>query len=267
MPSTSPVRDLQDASLLDDFAIRQEPRGQLFRYFIKAEQQLAERDVTVRRASFDDFIEIYDRHEDSFNGLTPVLDPRVAPIPDETAACFVGVDRHGDPVTTMAIRYVDLAGTPLKTAFEDLTFFYGQAASAWRERVACSIACPSATRIRSSVMWSGGFWVRPDRRHDGLASLMPDIGRYYGLSQWRPDCEISVGAPAFKSERVQRAYEFEHHEEGFSIRKDGALFFQGYLVWSSADHLKQRLGRLIDAGSGQMGRGQEEGVISDVVRN
>ena len=254
-----PRNPTRPVALLDQIKIKQEPRALLGRYFLMIDETLFRRKIVFRRSTFAELAAVYEEHHATWNGLAPVFDCRASVVPDESAVCFIGYDPTGLPMTTMAARYFDLRGRSIKAALEDLSFWYGADAATWRSRVSSKVECASAATITNRIFYPGGFWVRPDYRGTGLGYLIPDVARYYALSQWLVDHEVSVGARAFNRPEIQKCYNFERHENGFELWKDHKPMLHGLLLSSHVEHLYRRLESIVRSGKPEMASVDERG--------
>jgi hypothetical protein len=238
----SPSRPL----LVDQLKIKQEPRGLLARYFLAVEAEAEANGVSFSIVSPEEFLRVHTLHEQSWNGLAPIFDCRCSDIPANSVACIVGYNRENEPVVAAANRVYDLGDSTVKTAFEDLTFWYGSRAASYRKSVECKVTAPTASVLSGRVMYNGAFWLRPDLRKTGVGRVTQEIGRFYSYTQWAFDHEISVGSPAFNRPDIQQRYGFDGHENSFEIIKDNKPLLRGLFLWAHhATHIN-RIRKLIE---------------------
>ncbi len=230
-------------SFVDDLQLQREPRQKLGRLFLDAEARLAEHDITLRRASFADLVDLHVANKSSWRALAECFDPRVRTVRDDAAACFVGYDRGGVAVTSIAVVHEALGDRCVRDAFEDLTFWFGENANLRRAEITCRVPAESAGKLRGNVFYPGAFWVHPSRRGQGFGYILPEIARFYALSQWDCAYEIGVASIALRRPDVQRYSHFQHHEESFSLRSAETVMYEGLFLWSDMDHLHRRLDR------------------------
>ena len=233
-------------SIIDQLQIRREPRALLGRYFLAAEAELAALGLTLKIMPVEELTRVHARFADSWNGLSAVLNTNYNPIPDDTAACLIAYDRDGVPAASHACRLIDLGDRNAKTAFEDLTCFFGEHAESMRARHRWIIDAPMAERITGSIIYTGAFWVRPDRRGSRIGHIIEDVSRFYAASQWSFDHEVTIGSKAFKNAEIQKRYHFAGCEPDVTIYVDGkAVMKDSVFMYTPIQHHLERLEGLI----------------------
>jgi hypothetical protein len=216
-------------SFLSDVSINQEPRAKLGRYFLAAESVFRKRGVTFCKRPFSELHPIYEKYKDTWNGLAPFFDDRVNAVPDDEGACFIGYSEDGEPVTTTAVRVLDLKGKPLSDEFTSLRFFVGERADE-KTKYTCSMP-PIASEMTGRLLYCGAYWVREDWRGRGLGDLVPAVACYYGLARWNVAYKITFGSNAFLAPEIRELYQFEDSQEGFEFRRNGQIWFKGVMLW------------------------------------
>jgi hypothetical protein len=208
--------------LTDQLRIEQEPRSLFGRHLLRLEEDLAARQVSVLLRPLTDLWQIHERSPQSWNGMPPMLDTRIAAIADHDAICMVFHDRHGEIVAANASKFIDLGDKTLTEACEDLTFFFGSNAAAERARHRCIMSAPSARDVRGRVAYPGGMWIKPDLRRSGLLDIVLDLCRLYGPSRWSCDFEFGLGAGrVFARPEIRDRYHFAVYEPSLSFYRDG----------------------------------------------
>jgi hypothetical protein len=231
-------------SFLLDVAIRQEPRGKLGRYFLAAEKVFKERNVSFSKRPFSELHPIYEQYKSTWNGLAPFFDERVNEVPDEEGACFIGYNDEGEPVTTTAIRVLDLKGKALSDEFTSLRFFVGDRAD---EKVKYTCAMPPiASTMTGRLLYCGAYWVREDWRGRGLGDLVPAVACYFGFARWNVDYKITFGSNAFLSPEIKQLYQFEDYQPGFEFRRNGEVWFKGVMLWGRKSFVLAELDERIE---------------------
>jgi hypothetical protein len=235
--------------LLDGLRIKREPRGLLGRFFLDAEARLAEHGITLRRADFGSLLELHLANKASWRALVECFDTRMCDIrDDDTNACFIGYDQAGVPVTCVAVKYGPLGQRTVREVFEDLSFLYGEKADAFRSTVRVRMPAESAGRLTGNVFYPGAFWVHPSRRGEGFGYILPEIARFYAMSQWPIDFEVAIASFALRREDIQRYTHCQHHEDSYIIETDAGVIYEGLFMWSTADYLHSRLDRHVRQG-------------------
>lgn len=233
-------------SLREHLRIRQEPRALLERYFRAFDIEARGHAIEFQLVSPNDLVVVHDAHADSWNGFTPVFDPRTTTIPDDHCACILGFDRQGRPAVTHACRLFDFGSQSVKDALEDLTFWYGERAYQWRAGTRCVVTAPTAARLTGRVLYSGAFWVRPDLRGQIVGQTIQELARCYGLARWDFEHIITVGSDAWRRPDLQARYGFDGHEDAFDIVTGDGQQFKGLFIWQTRESQVRRMARMID---------------------
>lgn len=232
-------------SLRDQLQIRQEPRDLIARYFRAFEAEARLRGVAFHLVSPLDLVAVHDAYAESWNGFTPVFDPRKTSIPDDACACMLGFDRRGEPAVAQACRLFDFGARSVKNALEDLTFWYGEKAHQHRAGARCVVTAPSAARLTGRMLYVGAFWVRPDLRSQIAGQTMQELSRIYGIANWDFDHIVTVGSGAFRRPELQARYGFDGYEDAFDIVTGDGQRFDGLFVWQTRESQIKRMERLI----------------------
>lgn len=254
LTSSSQQTETTTASFVDSLHFKRGPRGKLGRFFLDAEARLAEHGITLRRASFADLLDVHLANTDSWRALVECFDVRLRTVDPDTSACFIGYDMAGIPVTCIAVKAEDLGQRTVRSAFEDLSFLYGENADAWRDRVTVRLPAEAAGRLRGHVVYPGAFWVHPSRRGGGFGYILPEIARFYALSLWPCDYEIGIASFALRRPDVQRYSHFQHIEDSYIIAEGPRVIYQGMFLWSEPAYLYERLDRHVRLGLAPDGR-------------
>jgi hypothetical protein len=98
--------------------------------------------------------------------------------------------------------------------------------------------------------------VHPSRRGEGFGYILPEIVRYYALSQWTCDYEIGIASFALRRPDVQRYSHFQHHEDSYIIGEGTRMIYEGLFLWSHLEHVIERLDRHVRLGIEPDGRAQ-----------
>jgi GNAT superfamily N-acetyltransferase len=251
MPST--VVKLKTAtcrhtSFLNTIKVTQEPRADISRFLLAADEALQQKGITLSLATFEDLHDIYDRNRDSWPILLPFFDAAIEPIDPDTAACFIAFNDAGDPIATTAVRVWDLKGTSLKAEIESLRFFFGGQAAAWRNRAVCDVSAPIAAGLDGRALYCGGYWIHPDYRGQGLTQLVPAISRFYALGRWAIDYKVSLGGRVFLSPEMRQLYQYEAYEEGVTYTVDDDVRLKNVLLmWARTSFMLDELPALTSA--------------------
>lgn len=232
-------------SFRDQLRIGQEPRDLLTRYFNALDMEARARAIEFHLVSPHDLVAVHEAHADSWNGFTPVFDPRKTTISDDDCACILGFDRRGKPALAHACRLFDFGTGSVKDALEDLSFWYGDRAYQWRAGTRCVVTAPSAARLTGRMLYIGAFWVRPDLRSQIVGQTMQELSRIYGCARWAFDTIVTVGSRALMRPDLQARYGFDGYEEKFEISTGDGQRFDGLFIWQTRASQMARLQRMI----------------------
>jgi hypothetical protein len=228
-------------SFLDDIEIMHGPRGELGRYFLRLETMLAQYGLAARLGTLADVARTNVENRESWGQLVPMLVPAEHPVASGASLGLIVSDRKGQTVSTMAARLFDFTGSTLSREIDTLAFYFGPRASEMRGRVRSTITAPTACVLAEPALYLGGFWLHPRVRGRGLSSIVPHLMRYIALTTWDYRVEFSLGRNKFLRPDVSDTYQFAQMEPRFDFHQDGALVWDGVLLWSTRDQLLERL--------------------------
>jgi hypothetical protein len=235
-------------SLIDQLQIRQEPRGQIGRVLLACERALANLGLTARLHPISQLVTVYERHAVSWNGLTPILDTRYAPIAAADSSCMSLYDQRGETVAVLGCRYLDLGDRSVADACEDLTLFYGADAPKYVGGHRCVMTAPSAKRLKGELVYHGALWIRPDQRRSGACTILREASRCYMASQWNFSHEFSVGASPFHSQALQKDYAYTLAEPSVAFFVDDhPIMTDGLLLGLSRAEIVSRFDGVLHA--------------------
>jgi hypothetical protein len=226
--------------------IEHEPRGQLSRYFLKAESDLKRKDLRVFFITPSELVKINEQNLVSWAPLMPVLDCRLNEIERADLISIAAYDADDRVVSTISVRRMDIE-TSVKEEMESLRFFYSDKASVRRKTDKFCLTSPKAEHLSGNIFYLGGLWVRPDQRHNALPVTMTRIIRYLALASWNPDYEIGIATNSFLRPEVARIYAFQFTEPEFTFEIDGKLKWRGVFVCSDRVANLKNLQNDIDA--------------------
>jgi hypothetical protein len=94
----------QQAPLLSQITIEHGPPALLGELFLRAEEEIRKRGITLSFATFDELVALNEKHRDSWMPLISIFHPRYCKLTGDNAYCIFGRNAAGDVVTTQAGR-------------------------------------------------------------------------------------------------------------------------------------------------------------------
>ncbi len=180
MTLTGHVVSAVDA-FLDQLTIHHGPAELLGRFFVKATEEAAERGVFLQPGTFAELYETNQKNRDSWFPITTTFRPCLGGADDTTGFVLLGRNLAGEIVVTFAGRMYDWRGTNFKNEAESARLFYADTKSVADDE-AYIVNAAEAESITGNVMYTGGVWFHPDFRGNKMSTIIPRLGRAYGLS-------------------------------------------------------------------------------------
>lgn len=198
-PTTTARSPLQGQSrpstrFLDAARVFHGPAHVIGRVFLKAEQALRERGITLSFASFAELVAVNRRNRDTWRPLLPIFDPDYADLNAHNSYCLLGRDGSGDVVATQGGRLYDWRDTNFFEEARSMRLFYTDAdrPAPLRERVV--ITAERSKQISGKVVFSGAGWYRPDFRKRDLGVILSRVSRALAYTRWKTDATVTIMA-------------------------------------------------------------------------
>lgn len=241
-PAGSPsLSDLmQRPSFVDEIAFDHEPREEVGRFLLAAEQALQQRGLHTVLITPAELLDLNRLQLPSWAELMPMLDHRYHAIDPTDMITVAPVDGAGRIVATISVRRLDIAAS-VQEELESLRMFYGKQAADKRARDKFVLRAPSGPHLKGNLYYMGGLWVHPEWRHAAMPWTLLRIVRYAALVAWDPEYEIALGTYSFLRPEVGGTYAYDHMEDGFEIHIDGKLRWEGVFLWLDRRGLRMNL--------------------------
>jgi hypothetical protein len=222
--------------LPDQVTLTHGPHQTLGRFILLADAAARQRGVYLSlEDDFEALLALNEANRAHWHPLAPSFDPRTG-AHEGNAFWICGRDENGDAVLTQVVRHYDMSDTSLTEELESLRIFYGDPQSQASLRESCRSSAVAASKIRGSVVYSGGTWFRPDFRGRGLASVVPRMGRTIALSRWNTDYAFSLVQRRLVEKGIPRRYGFRQLEYSVDWRNSSAgEHLEFALVWIGQD--------------------------------
>jgi hypothetical protein len=188
------LRDLSDGSWLADITIDHGPADLLGRFFLKADEALQARGITLSFGTFEELVATNAANTDTWHPLIPLFNPKNGPLPPDKAFCLLGRNDEGDVVATQAARLYEWPNTSFFYEAESLRLFYADPARSKQANEKCVVTAPSTKFVSGNVVFSGGGWYRRDYRKLSLSVILPRISRALAFARWDSNYTISIMA-------------------------------------------------------------------------
>ena len=230
------TRRRNHARLPDQITLTHGPHQTLGRFILLADTAARKRGVYLSlEDDFDALLALNEANRAHWHPLAPSFDPRTGAHAGN-GFWICGRDENGDAVLTQVVRHYEMTDTTLADEFENLRIFYGDPRRHASPQESCRSSAGAASKIRGSVVYSGGTWFRPDFRGRGLASIVPRMGRTIALSRWKTDYAFSLVQRRLVEKGIPRRYGFRQLEYSVDWRNSSAgEHLEFALVWIGQD--------------------------------
>lgn len=158
-----------------------------------------------------------ERHLETWYVLPPMFDPRVNALDAGNAAWIEATDRAGETLGVIGLRRFDIA-TDFAVEFNARRIMYANPARDAPRGEIWRVSAPSAEAMVGTLFWPGTLWVRPDRRHSGLAALLCRLSIALGWTMWAPRFAVSMIASQAVLRGVADQYGLRHMEPAVICR-------------------------------------------------
>lgn len=242
------------SSFLAELEIDHGPPGLLGRFFLAAENAVRDRGVVLNFASLKQGTKVQEAQEQNWASFPPMLDARLAHIPEDMSYCLLGRNARGQIVCCQGGRIYDLNGRSLADIVKDQSFFYGDGGKPTKGQPVCAITAPGAAAITGRFVYSGALWVHPDWRGQRLAGILPRISRAYALARWNTAFTVAFVSQKIANSPLLRMYGYQNVEPGVRIENPKSGLYEGCLLWMDADELAADLVEFMHRGFAEIDR-------------
>jgi hypothetical protein len=231
------ARPLPGKSIIGGYTIRHEPRGDLGRFFLRADQLFLNAGIRLRSIDPIELVRINEANRETWLPLISTLDYREFPMGGDEFLAIAGYNQAGDAVATIATRRFDMRQSTLRNEAESLRLYHGAQAAEKRATTTLILTAPSGDSISGDVSYLGGLWIHPNARKLGITRLLPKLVRYLSYSQQPFDFEVGFAMANIAPGYVNIGYASQAVERGFSYEIKGAYAYDGVLAWLSRDYM------------------------------
>ena len=210
---------MQPKNLLDQVTVRHGPSLYLAQFFVEAvlaAQQFGltlsiERDAEALRA-------LNAANRDSWHPLPTMFDPAYHDLDPKSFFWVAARNAQGEIIGTYAVRAYDWEETSLATELSARRMHYARperdapAGETWGTTV------PEAAEIGGRIACHGGLWLKPARRHAGLAPILCHVAHALAWTTWLPDFSVTLIVTTCVRRGFADQYGFRHMKEAVMRR-------------------------------------------------
>lgn len=209
-----PPKPSSQARFIDNVRVDHGPAHIIGRVFLKADQALRRRGVTLHFGTFEELEEVNRRNGDSWRPLLPVFDHRCWELGDHNSYCLLGRDSRGDVVVTQGGRLYEWSNTNFFEEARNMRLFYSDPERMARPGETAVITAQASRQITGRVVFSGAGWYRRDFRKRDMGVILSRVSRALAYTRWRTDHTTTIMAEGvFHGGLGQRAGYTKHDWE------------------------------------------------------
>lgn len=203
--------------ILSQITIEHGPRALLGEIFLRGEEEIRKRGITLSFATFDELVALNEMHRKSWVPLISIFHPNYSNLTNDNAYCIFGRNAVGDVVTTQAGRVWDLGDGNFHDLCTSLRLFYEEPDRHKGPTEACDMFIDAAKGIRGCVGFSGAMWYRPDYRGLETPAILSRISRAYAYTRWATDYTTSACSEGVMKTRLPSIVGHNHIEWGMNM--------------------------------------------------
>ncbi len=224
-------------SFLSDIRIDYGPADLFGPLFLKADDELRERGVTLSFEPLEALVEVNRQNKDSWLPLFPLFDPALSGIGPDRSFALLGRNASGKVVTCQAVCLMLLTQRTMKQQLEGLNFFYHDPVRQRAPGEAIIVTAPSAETLVGRAAFSGAVWYHPDYRKRGMVDIFGRAVRACAYTRWNPDIVFSFMGEANVASKVAARAGYRNVEWDITlvnspVVRGGSLRLA--LIWSTA---------------------------------
>ena len=182
------------SGFLHDARVVHGPAHLIGRVFLKSEQALRERGITLSFASFEELAAVNRHNRDTWRPLLPIFDPVYSDLNEANSYCLVGRNSGGQVVATQCGRLYDWRHTDFFEEAKTMRLFYPDSMRPARLTESAVITAKRTRCISGQVVFSGGGWYRPDFRKRNLGAILSRVSRALAYTRWKTDVTVTIMA-------------------------------------------------------------------------
>ena len=207
---------------LDNARVVHGPAPIIGRVFLKAEQALRERGITLSFASFEELVEANRSNSDTWRPLLPIFDPDFGGLDPRNSYCLLGRNSRGEVVASQGGRLYQWGDTNFFDEAASMRLFYPDPSRPAPPTEGVVITAERTKQISGQVVFSGAGWYRPDYRKKDLGVILSRVSRALAYTRWKTDATVTIMAEGvFKGGFPERAgytnFDWELNLKNFAV--------------------------------------------------
>jgi hypothetical protein len=210
---------MQHSTLLEQVTVRHGPSLFLAQFFVEA--VLAAQQFGVALSIEHDAEALFAlnaANRDSWHPLPTMFDPAYHDLDPKSFFWVAARNAQGELIGTYAVRTYDWQETSLAAELSGLRMHYARperdapAGETWATTV------PEATEIGGRIACHGGLWLKPARRHAGLAPILCHVAHALAWTAWLPDFSVTFIVTSCVRRGFADQYGFRYMKEAVTRR-------------------------------------------------
>ena len=177
---------------LDAARVVHGPADVIGRVFLKAEQALRERGITLSFASFEELADVNRMNRETWRPLLPIFEPDYADLNASNSYCLLGRNSHGDVVATQGGRLYEWQDTNFFEEARTMRLFYADPERPAPPTESVVMTAERSRQIKGQVVFSGAGWYRPDHRKMDLGVILSRVSRALAYTRWKTDATVTL---------------------------------------------------------------------------
>jgi hypothetical protein len=190
--SQSQPRRRPNTDFLDAARVLHGPAHIIGRVFLKAEQVLRERGVTLSFATFEELAEVNRLNRDTWRPLLPHFDPDCGYLNEHNSYCLLGRDSRGDVVACQGGRFYEWHDTNFFEEARTMRLFYPDPDRPPPPTESVLMTAERSRQVSGRVVFSGAGWYRPDYRKKDLGTILARVSRALAYTRWKTDATATL---------------------------------------------------------------------------
>ena len=245
---------------LDAARVVHGPADVIGRVFLKAEQALRERGITLSFASFEELADVNRLNRETWRPLLPIFDPDYADLNAGNSYCLLGRDSRGDVVATQGGRLYEWQDTNVFEEARTMRLFYADPKRPAPPTESVVITAERSRQITGQVVFSGAGWYRPDYRKKDLGAILSRVSRALAYTRWKTDATVTLMTEGvFKGGYGDRAG-YTNFDWALDLKNFAVGTARTAVLWMPENQMLEDLSWFLDSfGTGSGGRVHNRG--------
>jgi len=217
------------------------------RVFLKAEQSLRERGISLSFASFEELAAANRSNRETWRPLLPIFDPDFGDLNAGNSYCLLGRNSRGEVVASQGGRLYEWPDTNFFEEAASMRLFYPDPALPAPSSEGVLITAERTRQISGRVVFSGAGWYRPDYRKRDLGVIFSRLSRALAYTRWRTDATVTIMAEGvFKGGFADRAG-YTNFDWALQLQNFAVGTVRTAVLWMPEDQMLEDFSWFLDA--------------------